>query len=236
MEARDKSQTNEWGEHAAAPNTHNRVGELILKYFPSPQGVRVCDLPCGAGLFSRKLADRGMQVTAMDIAHVEPFRFDLSRRVLGDANQKLPFSDASYDAVVSIEGIEHLENPSLFLRECARILVPGGHLFLTTPNPDSWRSRRYVMTRGHHRYFHAVTDTVKDSGHLHPVDMVFFRGAAARAGLEIQEVTVNQVQGKNWFTESIRRLLTRRLPIYMQGDVPFYGDVIIYVLRKPAVG
>lgn len=233
MQILDKSQTNNWGDHAAAPNTHNRVGELILKYLSNPSEVRICDIPCGAGVFSQKLHELGMRVAAMDIAHVEPFRFDVSKRILADANSRLPFNDESFDAVVSIEGIEHLENPSQYLRECARILVAGGLVFLTTPNPDSWRSRRYVLTRGHHRYFHAVNDTVKDSGHLLPIDMVFFRGACARAGLDILETTVNRVQGKNPFTELMRLCFTRRLPAYMRGEVPFYGDVIIYVLRKP---
>ena len=234
MQAIDKSQTNEWGEHAAAPNTHNRVWQLLNQYLPQAQGLKVLDVPCGAGLFAAKLQTLGMDVTGMDIAHVEPFRFDVSRRVLANANEGLPFEATRFDALVAIEGIEHLENPSLFLRECARVLKPGGLMFLTTPNPDSFRSRRYVMFRGHHRYFHAVNDLVKDSGHLLPIDMIFFRGACARAGLEVVETTVNQIKGRNVFTELLRGLLTRKLPAYMRGPVPFYGEVIIYVLRKPA--
>ena len=57
------------------------------------------------------------------------------------------------DAMISIEGIEHLENPSLFVRECARVVKPGGLVFLSTPNVDSYRSRRSVHLHGFHKYF-----------------------------------------------------------------------------------
>ena len=230
---RDSQQhlTNEWPAHAAAPNTHNRVLELVRQYFPSLDGVRVCDLPCGAGAFSRRLAELGADIVPVDIAAVEPFLADPARRLLADANQRLPFDDGTFDLFVTIEGIEHLENPSYFLRECARVIKPGGRIILSTPNVDSMRSRRYAFGYGFYRFFEPVSDTDKDSGHLHPIDMVFFKGAIRRAGLEIVECTVNLLQ-KTWLSERLRPLLVKKLPADMRGEVPFYGDVIIYVLKK----
>jgi SAM-dependent methyltransferase len=46
----------------------------------------------------------------------------------------LPFDDASFDAVVSFQVIEHVSAPREFLAECARVLRPGGRLILSTPN------------------------------------------------------------------------------------------------------
>jgi len=46
----------------------------------------------------------------------------------------LPFLDASFDAVVSFETIEHLADAHGLLAECRRILRPGGRLYLSTPN------------------------------------------------------------------------------------------------------
>ncbi|MBA3033961.1 MAG: methyltransferase domain-containing protein [Gammaproteobacteria bacterium] len=221
-----------WPEHAAAHNTHSIMFDLIARHVGNVAGVAICDIPCGAGLFSRRLADAGMQVTAMDIEAVEPYLFDASRRVLGDANQGLPFESAKFDSLVSIEGIEHLENPSGFLRECARVVKPGGWIFLSTPNVDGFRSRKYVLLRGYHRFFGPQGDRSKDSGHLLPIDMIFFRGAAARAGLEIIDIKVNDLSGKNWVKEWLRKILMCRLPVSMRGEIPFYGDVIIYALRK----
>lgn len=221
-----------WPEHAAAHNTHDRMFDMICKHVGNMVGVTICDVPCGAGLFSRRLAEMGMQVTAMDIVAVDPYLFDVTRRVLGDANQGLPFESAKFDSLVTIEGIEHLENPAGFMRECARVVKPGGWVFLSTPNVDSFRSRKYVMFRGYHRFFGPQNDQTKDSGHLLPIDMIFFRGAAARAGLEIIDIGVNDLSGKSWVKERLRKILVRRLPASMRGEIPFYGDVIMYALRK----
>lgn len=228
--ARLKHITNEWPEESAAAGTHERVLELMATR--PLKGMRILDVPCGAGRFSAALGRRGADVTPMDIAPVSPFAGELQRRVLADVNVGLPFPSSSFDAVVSIEGIEHFENPSLFVRECARVIRPGGRIFLTTPNVDSLRSRRYALVYGFHRYFGPATETDKDSGHLHPIDMIFMAGAVRRAGLVITATAVNRIEKKSWLTELLRPMLTRRLPSYMRGEIPFYGDCLIYVLEK----
>lgn len=221
-----------WAEHAAAPNTHNRVLELVRQYLSAAAGLKVCDLPCGAGLFSARLAQLGMDVTAVDIETVEPFQFDRTRLTLADANQKLPFADGEFDAMVSIEGIEHLENPSFFLRECSRVVKPGGHVFLSTPNVDSYRSRRSAFFHGFPKYFQPKTAERKDAWHLHPIDMTFVRGALRKTDLRVVDLAVNQMSGKNLLREALRPILTRKLPPEMRGHIPFYGEVMIYVLQK----
>jgi len=56
-----------------------------------------------------------------------------------DMNAPLPFADDGFDAVACIDGIEHLERPFDFVRECRRILRPGGVLLLSTPNISALR-------------------------------------------------------------------------------------------------
>lgn len=224
----------DWKPHAAAPNVHERVAELVQVHLAPPAGAHVCDVPCGAGAMSVRLAALGAIVTGVDIAPVEPFLFDRAARRLHDCNAGMPFADATFDAIVSVEGIEHLENPTQFLRECRRVLRPGGLLFLTTPNVDSFRSRKYVFARGYHRFFGPDTELAKDSGHLHPIDMMFVRGAMARVGLELVETAVNRLAGRSWLTELARGPLQKGLPSYLRGEIPFYGDVAIYVMRRPA--
>lgn len=227
----------EWRAHAAADNTHKRVAELIAESIAEPSGKKTLDIPCGAGAFSKFLESQGFDVSALDIGLVDDFLYDPARLKLADINDGIPFDDDSFDLVVSIEGIEHLENPSFFLRECSRVIKPEGLIVLTTPNVDSFRSRRKSFFDGYQTSFNPESASTKTSGHMHPIDMVFFRGAAQRAGLTIDKVTINKVR-EGAVTRSIYNFLrpyfTRKLPREMRGEIPFFGDVVIYVLRPLA--
>jgi len=228
-----QTNSDQWPEHAAAPNTHNRVFELVRQYLPDAKDKKLCDLPCGAGAFSARLAQLGANVTAVDLEAVEPFYYDKAKRVLADGNLKLPFADGEFDAMISIKGIEHLENPSFFVRECARVVKPGGLVILSTPNVDSYRSRRSAHIHGFHKYFRPEPGAMhKMAWHMHPIDMTFMRGALRKANLEIIEVAVNRMHGKSWFSELLRPFFNRKLPQELKGPIPYYGEVIIYVLRK----
>ncbi len=66
-----------------------------------------------------------------------------------------PYADESFDTVVCGELIEHLfHDPMHMMSEINRILKPGGHLLLTTPNVASLRSVSAVMQRYHPGFFH----------------------------------------------------------------------------------
>jgi 2-polyprenyl-3-methyl-5-hydroxy-6-metoxy-1,4-benzoquinol methylase len=69
--------------------------------------------------------------------------------IQADLNVPLPCADASFDAIISTEVIEHLENPRAVFRELSRLLRPGGSLLLTTPNQESIRSIASLIARGH---------------------------------------------------------------------------------------
>jgi 2-polyprenyl-3-methyl-5-hydroxy-6-metoxy-1,4-benzoquinol methylase len=66
-----------------------------------------------------------------------------------DLNHPIALPDGSFDLIVAIEVIEHLENPRAAVREMARLLTPGGLLVLTTPNQESLRSLLSVVVQGH---------------------------------------------------------------------------------------
>ncbi|MBI5554321.1 MAG: class I SAM-dependent methyltransferase [Elusimicrobia bacterium] len=103
-------------------------------------GARVLDAPCGVGALACSLVAAGFEVVGVDLdvsaasSLAEAFR-------KADLEKPLPFPAASFDAVFSIEGIEHLENYFSFLREIRRVLRPNGILVLTTPNIVGVRSR-----------------------------------------------------------------------------------------------
>lgn len=56
----------------------------------------------------------------------------------GDLNRGIPADSASYDCVYALSLLEHLLNPCRFLKDCHRVLRPGGRLVLLTPNISTY--------------------------------------------------------------------------------------------------
>jgi SAM-dependent methyltransferase len=140
--------------HSAEPVLSAVLRALVER---SARYERIVDLGCGRGDAARHLeaiygSYLGADVVKYDgfpAAHSARFRFvDLNRG-------PYPFEDASADAVISVETIEHVENPRLLVREMARIVRPGGWVVVTTPNQLSLMSKLYLLTRNQ---FHAFQE------------------------------------------------------------------------------
>lgn len=63
--------------------------------------------------------------------------------VVAAVGENLPFRDQSFDVVISLEVLEHVEDPAAVLREVCRILRIGGWFCLTCPNYLSFREPHY---------------------------------------------------------------------------------------------
>lgn len=104
-------------------------------------GARVLDAPCGGeAALTRALTEAGFDAQGADLdTQPEGLLGKAFTRV--NLDEPFPWSESTFDAVFSTEGIEHLENHFSFLREVSRILKPGGIFVLTTPNITALRSR-----------------------------------------------------------------------------------------------
>lgn len=78
-------------------------------------------------------------------------RLDLG--VLGNA-ESLPFQEESFNTVVSVSVMEHVENPDRVLREVYRVLKPGGLFIVKTPNREHYFARIARLTPlGFHKWY-----------------------------------------------------------------------------------
>ena len=109
--------------------------------------------------------------------------------IQADLNEPLPVRDGVFDAIISTEVIEHLENPRAVFREFHRLLRPGGRLLLTTPNQESIRSLAALILRGH---FVAFLDG-RYPAHITAWLRTDFDRICAEAGFE---------SPRSWYTDS----------------------------------
>ena len=111
----------------------------------------VLDFGAGTGDLTARLAGSGLilRLTAIDLLPPPSAKGQGVTWLEADLNGPAPLPAESFDAIVSAEVIEHLENPRAVFREFNRLLRPRGHLLLTTPNQESLRSLASLALRGH---------------------------------------------------------------------------------------
>jgi SAM-dependent methyltransferase len=179
-----------------APLSHSVTTERVLALLDGVDWTRarLCDVGAGNGYFSQALGERlrgrgidpALHLAACDVAPAE-FRYAAVRCSPIAADGRLPYPDASFDAVVSIEVVEHVENQFAFLRELARIARPGAPVIVTTPNTLNANSRLRTLLQGFPLLFDPLPlaggDVRHLSGHIHPIGPYFLAVAALRAGL-----------------------------------------------------
>lgn len=113
------------------------------------QAVRVLDLGCGAGANTLSLfsGHPDVEVIGLDLSvrSAGTFRTRTGRPAVVGSGEALPFGTGTLDLVVCNDVIEHVLDPDLFVEEIRRVLRPGGHLLLSTPNLAAWFNRLALL-------------------------------------------------------------------------------------------
>ncbi|MEM7213900.1 MAG: bifunctional 2-polyprenyl-6-hydroxyphenol methylase/3-demethylubiquinol 3-O-methyltransferase UbiG [Pseudomonadota bacterium] len=105
------------------------------------EGLRFLDIGCGGGLLSEPMARLGANVlgadaseTNIEVAKIHAEQSGLSIDYRAVTSEALEADGEKFDVVLNMEVVEHVANVHLFMTSCARMVKPGGLMFVATIN------------------------------------------------------------------------------------------------------
>lgn len=130
-----------WDKDGELKTLHdiNPARLAFIEKFTPLRNKRILDVGCGGGILSESMAKKGGLVTGLD---VEESSIEIAKQHALESSIKIhyilqnieTFEDKPFDVITSMEMLEHVSNPELVIENCARLLKPGGLLFLSTIN------------------------------------------------------------------------------------------------------
>jgi ubiquinone/menaquinone biosynthesis C-methylase UbiE len=117
-----------------------RSRNVILRHLPETSALRLLDVAIGDGVYTGWLPETwsviGVDVSKAQLAGCQRRNAGRDLRlILGEA-EALPFHDRQFDAVLSIGGFNHFNDPEGALREMARVAKPGAPVVVSDELPD----------------------------------------------------------------------------------------------------
>ena len=122
---------------------HRRTSAEVLRELLPLQGATVIDVGCGDGWLVRSLTRQGAHVTGIEVspkhlAHAQAIKPVGDEHYMQGVAEDLPIPTRSTDIVIFFNSLHHVDQTGLLkaLRESARVLKPGGILFVSEPLPS----------------------------------------------------------------------------------------------------
>lgn len=205
----------------------------LLKYLRDLSGIRALDAGCGRGVHSSLLEGLGLSVTSLDI---NPDMLVCTRKMSNSdlvegSILAMPFSDSSFDVVLSIGTSMHVSSVGTMIDEINRVLKKQGIAIVSMAN----RLSLYVMwtTRINSRL-------VKHQALYHRRQFTFweFRTTLIRAGFQVLDVkgfavippmSIQQGWRGNIIGSRLSRILSMPLDRFLGK---YFGCAVTFVLRK----
>ena len=178
----------------------NRIEAKVFEIIRSnvvDKNIRILELAPGEGSLTQALIDNGYKnVEALDI---NPQRFEATavKCHKGNLNEPMPFESGSFDLVISVEGIEHLENQYQFASELNRVLKENAHAIITTPNIINFASRiRFLMTGFYALAARPSSEFEKNwvIEHIYPLTFWQLRHILHTNGLFIRQIETDHIR------------------------------------------
>ncbi|MBN2062664.1 MAG: class I SAM-dependent methyltransferase [Deltaproteobacteria bacterium] len=148
-----------------------------------PQEMCLLDVGCSSGAFLSAARRMGLKAEGVEpepgpAKTAAESGLKVTRGFLEDAN----FPGESFHIITLFEVLEHLKDSLSLMRECNRVLRPGGIAIIRTGNSASWTS---AYMKGRWEYFHIA----KHGGHVSFFNPFSIRHLAERSGFRIEKMT-----------------------------------------------
>jgi SAM-dependent methyltransferase len=127
--------------------------QMILKAAGRRIASRLLENGCGVGMYVEHLAPYAGQVVGLEYDFERAGEAHLrSPQILCAAGEKLPFSNDSFDLILSHEVLEHVQNDAAALREMVRVVRPGGRILIFVPNRGYPFETHGIYWRSHYHF------------------------------------------------------------------------------------
>lgn len=210
----------------SSPNLHQHVVEKVCEFLPQ-RSAPILDLGCGNGALLQRFAGLGYHnLVGVDIKPPA----STSRVVYEQVDLdyfKLRHPPGSFDLIMAVEVIEHIENLGLFLAESFRLLKPGGQALFTTPNLHSAQSKLLFALADRLKQF----DAKGDPTHVTPIVMVPFTRLLNRHGLTVVDAWAFPLSGHSSTSRAAMRFAARTLRPILKTHVG-HGDTLCLLIHK----
>ncbi len=190
-----------WPIGSASRRLKQQTGRIIKKLemllSTSRNNIHLLDVGCSNGSFVSAACSYGVEAEGVEPSpgpaqHAVNAGLKVHQGFIEDVN----FEKSSFDALTLFEVIEHLKDPLSLMKECLRILKPGGYMVLRTGNTDSFTVR---FMKGRWLYFHLEIH----GGHVSFYKTSTMKLLAEKAGFEVHSIRTHSVG------------------LYEKGDIPY---------------
>ena len=121
-----------------------KLVSYLFDAFDLKKEMKLLEPGCGRGEHLRIFKELGLDVYGMDVSkEAKNFSKDLNISICDLNSEKLPYANNTFDVVYSKSFLEHLVEPTFFLKEAHRVLKPGGLLLSMVPDWESQYKKFY---------------------------------------------------------------------------------------------